>query len=157
MAASIETVEAEGLVLGGGLAGYRAASAARQAGARVLIAYQARGASQHIIGFKVPREGSDSPDSVAAYARDTIEGGYGINDRRLVQVMADNAATALRELIEMGVPVQLDGNAIASRHLSGNTSAGSVYHPSGIGRLAVDRLVDYIGIASCRTRGCQYV
>src|SRR3546814_11912314 len=113
MAASIETVETDVLVLGGGLAGYRAASAARQAGARVLIAYQARGASQHIIGFNVPREGSDSPDSVAAYARDTIEGGYGINDRRLVQVMADNAAPALRELIEMGVPVSLVGNALA--------------------------------------------
>src|SRR3546814_1287689 len=56
--------------------------------------------------------------------------------------MADNAATALRELIEMGVPVQLDGNAIACRHLSGNTYARSVYHPNGIGRLAVDRLVE---------------
>src|SRR3546814_12063492 len=53
-----------------------------------------------------------------------------------------NAATALRGLIEMGVPVQLDGNAIARRHLSGNTYARSVYHPNGIGRLAVDRLVE---------------
>src|SRR3546814_13597889 len=42
----------------------------------------------------------------------------------------------------MGVPVQLDGNAIARRHLSGNTYARSVYHPNGIGRLAVDRLVE---------------
>src|SRR3546814_7929598 len=42
----------------------------------------------------------------------------------------------------MGVPVQLDGNAIACRHLSGNTYARSVYHPNGIGRLAVDRLVE---------------
>src|SRR3546814_11836716 len=75
-------------------------------------------------------------------ARDTSEGGYGCNNRRWVQVMAANAATALRELIEMGVPVQLDGNAIARRHLSGNTYARSVYHPNGIGRLAVDRLVE---------------
>src|SRR3546814_4307482 len=115
MAASIETVETDVLVLGGGLAGYRAASAARQAGARVLIAYQARGASQHIIGFNVPREGSDSHDSVAAYARDTIEGCNGINDRRLVQIMADNAAKDLSDLIEIGVPVQLDGNLISDR------------------------------------------
>ncbi|MGE4370833.1 MAG: FAD-binding protein [Burkholderiaceae bacterium] len=142
MAASIETVDTDVLVLGGGLAGYRAASAARRSGARVVIAYQARGASQHIIGFNVPREDADSPDSVEAYARDTIEGGYGLNDRRLVHAMAGNAATALRELMEIGVPLQFDGDAIARRHLSGNTFARSVYHPTGVGRLALDRLVE---------------
>lgn len=142
MTASIETVETDVLVLGGGLAGYRAANAARRSGAKVVIAYQAKGASQHIIGFNVPREDEDSSDSVAAYARDTIEGGYGINDRRLVEVMAGNAAAALRDLIEIGVPLQFDGSAIARRHLSGNTFARSVYHPNGIGRLAVSRLVE---------------
>ncbi|MFW7344054.1 FAD-binding protein [Pollutimonas sp. H1-120] len=142
MAASIETVDTDVLVLGGGLAGYRAANAARRSGAKVVIAYQAKGASQHIIGFNVPREGADSPDSIEAYARDTIEGGYGINDRRLVEVMAGNAAAALRDLIEIGVPLQFDGGVIARRHLSGNTFARSVYHPNGIGRLAVSRLVE---------------
>lgn len=108
----------------------------------MLIAYQARGASQHVIGFNVPREDADSPDSVASYARDTIEGGYGINDRRLVQVMANNAAAALRELIDIGVPLQRDGDAIARRHLAGNTYARSVYHPNGIGKLALTRLME---------------
>ncbi|MDS1141847.1 FAD-binding protein [Pusillimonas sp. SM2304] len=145
MTATIETVDTDVLVLGGGLAGFRAASAAKRSGARVLIAYQARGASQHIIGFNVPREDAESPDSIAAYARDTVEGGYGINDRRLVDVMAVRAAAALRELIDIGVPLQRDGGAIARRHLSGNTFARSVYHPNGIGRLALDRLIELSG------------
>mgnify|MGYP003582362398 FL=1 len=142
MAASIETVDTDVLVLGGGLAGYRAANAARRAGARVVIAYQARGASQHIIGFNVPREDPESPDSISAYVSDIIEGGYGINDRRLVNAMATNAQGALNELIEIGVPLQHDGNVIARRHLSGNTFARSVFHPNGVGRLALDRLIE---------------
>lgn len=141
MASSVEIIETDVLILGGGLAGYRAAHAASRAGARVVIAHQARGASQHIIGFNVPCEEAGQADSVASYEADTIAGGYGLNDRRLVHAMATHANLALRELIEIGVPLECKDGVIARRHLSGNTYARSVFHPDGIGKLALSRLM----------------
>lgn len=138
MHSQISVIEADVLVLGGGLAGYRAAHAARRKGARVAIAYQARGASTHIIGFNVPDDAAGSRDSAQVYERDMIEGGYGLNDRRLVRALAANANAALRELREYDVPVALDdAGRVARRHLSGNTYPRSVFHPEGIGRLAL--------------------
>ena len=43
---SLTAIQADVLIIGGGLAGFRAAHAARKLGASVVIAYQARGASQ---------------------------------------------------------------------------------------------------------------
>ena len=141
MTGALSSVETDVLVIGGGLAGFRAAHAARRQGAKVVIAYHARGASQHIIGFNVPRIGEGQPDSPQAYAEDTIAGGYGLNDRQLVNVMAAAAERALEELLELGVPLARDGNSIARRHLSGSRFPRSVYHPEGIGRLAWQTLV----------------
>ena len=50
----MESVDTDVLVLGGGVAGYRAAAAAASCGARVVHAFRARGASQYIFGFNVP-------------------------------------------------------------------------------------------------------
>lgn len=138
---SLSVIEADVLIIGGGLAGFRAAHAARKRGASVVIAYQARGASQHIIGFNVPDAGVGKPDSPQAYARDMIEGGYGLNDRRLVAALTSEAAEALKDLVDLGVPLARDGEAILRRHLSGNSFPRSVFHPEGIGRLAWQTLV----------------
>ena len=46
--------ETDVLVLGGGIAGHRAAVAARARGARVALAHLARGASPFIIGCNIP-------------------------------------------------------------------------------------------------------
>ncbi len=128
------------LVLGGGLAGHRAAAAARRAGAEVVLAYHGRGASQHIIGFNVPLGHADPRDTPDVYFEDMVRGGYGLNERRLVRALADGAAPALAQLEAIGVPFARAGEGYAQRHLSGNTYARSVYHPQGIGRLALERL-----------------
>jgi succinate dehydrogenase/fumarate reductase flavoprotein subunit len=141
---ALSAISTDVLVLGGGLAGFRAALAARRRGARVVIAYQARGASQHIIGFNVPRSGAGQPDSPQQYAHDMIEGGYRLNDRCLVDALAAQAGPALQDLIELGVPLARDGEEIARRHLSGNRYPRSVFHPNGIGRLAWETLVQHV-------------
>lgn len=137
----IRIAETDVLVLGGGLAGQRAAVAARGLGASVALAYHARGASQHIIGFNVPLGDADGRDSADAYYEDMVRGGYALNERRLVRALADGAKPALAELDALGVPFARNGGKFAQRHLSGNTYARSVYHPNGIGRLALDRLI----------------
>ena len=148
--ADIRTVESDVLVLGGGLAGHRAAATARELGASVVLAYHARGASQHIIGFNVPLGHTDACDSADAYYEDMVRGGYALNERRLVRALADGATVAFAELNTIGVPFALNGSKFAQRHLSGNTFARSVYHPNGIGKLALDRLVGY-----CKEIGVQ--
>lgn len=139
----MRSVDADVLVLGGGLAGHRAAAAARASGASVALAYHARGASPNIIGFNVPLGDADPRDSADAYYEDMVRGGYALNERRLVRALADAAKTAFAELDAIGVPFARNGDQFAQRHLAGNTYARSVYHPNGIGRLALERLVDY--------------
>lgn len=145
-----QVVTADVLVLGGGLAGHRAAAAARGAGASVVLAYHGRGASQHIIGFNVPLGHADPRDTPDIYFDDMVRGGYGLNERRLVRALADGAHQALAQLEAIGVPFARAGERYAQRHLSGNTYARSVYHPQGIGRLALERL-----IAHCADSGVQ--
>jgi succinate dehydrogenase/fumarate reductase flavoprotein subunit len=139
----LRIAEADVLILGGGLAGHRAAVAARSSGASVALAYHARGASPHIIGFNVPLGDADPRDNPDAYYEDMVRGGYALNERRLVRALADGAKTALAELDAIGVPFARNGNKFAQRHLSGNTYARSVYHPNGIGRLVLERLIGY--------------
>jgi len=146
----LRSVEADVLVLGGGLAGHRAAAAARGSGASVVLAYHAHGASQHVSGFNVPLGHADQRDSPDAYYEDMVRGGYALNERRLVRALADGAKYALAELDAIGVPFARNGEKFAQRHLSGNTYARSVYHPNGIGRLALDRLRGY-----CKEIGVQ--
>jgi succinate dehydrogenase/fumarate reductase flavoprotein subunit len=139
----IRIAEADVLVLGGGLAGHRAAVAARGSGASVALAFHARGASQHVIGFNVPLGDVDGRDSPDAYYEDMVRVGYALNERRLVRTLADGAKLALAELDAIGVPFARSGVKFAQRHLSGNTYARSVYHPNGIGRLILERLIAY--------------
>jgi len=129
-------IETDVLVLGGGLAAYRAALAAQARGARVTMAYRARGASPYVIGFNAPLGHADARDTPQAYYDDMVRGGYQLNDRRLVRVLADQANTAYHELQRAGVPFALreDGSGRAlQRHLSGNTYARSVFIAEGTG------------------------
>ncbi len=144
----IEVLDTDVLVLGGGLAGLRAAASARTAGVSVVQAFHGRGASQHIIGFNVPLGHADPRDSPQAYFEDTIAGGYELNDPRLVGALADGACPTLEELVSVGVPFAREGTRFAQRLLSGNRYPRSVYHPNGVGRLALERLS-----AHCRAIG----
>lgn len=140
MSLEVEVIEADVLVLGGGLAGLRAAVAARQAGASVVQAFHGRGASQYIIGFNVPLGHADPRDSPEIYYEDTMRGGSELNEPALVRALADGAIPALAELESIGVPFARVDGKFAQRHLSGNRYPRSVFHPEGIGKLAVEHL-----------------
>src|SRR5690606_30820789 len=84
----------------------------------------------------------DPADTPALFAEDMIRGGYGLNDRRLVHVLAKESAAAVTELAGLGVPfARCDSGRFRQRHLSGNTCARSLYVADGTGRAILDRLV----------------
>ena len=137
---TVATSETDVLVLGGGIAGPRAAAAARQRGKAVSLAYMAKGASIFIIGCNAPFGHADGRDGPDAYFDDMVRGGYGLNDRRMVRLVADEATTAIEELQAIGVPFAAKDSRLLQRHLSGNTYPRSVYVAEGTGRVILDHL-----------------
>jgi len=137
---AVQTSETDVLVLGGGIAGHRAAAAARQQGMAVSLAYLAKGASIFVIGCNAPFGHVDARDGPEVYFDDMIRGGYALNDRRLVRIVADEATAAIEELRAIGVPFATAGSRLLQRHLSGNTYPRSVYVPEGTGRIILEHL-----------------
>ena len=148
------------LVIGAGLAGLRAAIAARASGAQVAMVYPSRGASPFIIGCNAPLGHENAADSPEAYFEDVVQGGYRLNDRRLVQVLVAEAASDVHELADIGVPLARSGAKFAQRHLSGNRYPRSVYHPDGFGAQAVAQLTEHcksIGVTLLGNRKAVYL
>ncbi|MGE0715657.1 MAG: FAD-binding protein [Alphaproteobacteria bacterium] len=137
---SPEALEADVLVIGGGLAGHQAAVTARAAGRSVVLAHLARGASPYVIGANVPLGHVDPADSPAAYVDDMVAGGYGLNDRRLVTALAGRSVGVFERLAALGVPFATADGRFRQRHLSGNRYPRSVYVPEGTGRAILERL-----------------
>ncbi len=90
------------LIVGGGLAGRRAAAAIRRTAPELdlLLLDAGGGASTEIMGFSAPVEPGDSPEQLR---RDTLGSGGGYSDPELVRVLADGALPALRELEAAGI------------------------------------------------------
>ncbi|QRG09134.1 FAD-binding protein [Xanthobacter dioxanivorans] len=138
--AEVEILETDVLVVGGGIAGHRAAIAAHDAGASVLMVYLARGASPYVIGCNAPIGHADSRDNPAAYFEDMVRGGYGLNDRRLVEALCRNMGEAYWELAQLGVPFAAEGARVRQRRLSGNSFPRSVFVPEGVGLAILNSL-----------------
>jgi succinate dehydrogenase/fumarate reductase flavoprotein subunit len=147
---AIAAAETDVLVLGGGIAGHRATVAARQHGVAASLAYLAKGASIFIIGCNAPFGHADARDGPEVYFNDMVRGGYGLNDRRLVRVVATEAMTAIDELKSVGVPFASADSRFLQRHLSGNSYPRSVYIPEGTGRVILEHLA-----RQCRDLGAQ--
>lgn len=146
-----ESVSVDVLVLGGGIAGCRAAVAAREQGVSVCHAYLARGASPFVIGANVPLGAVDARDSAEQYAADMIDGGYDLSDQRLVKALANSSVDSFQDLVNLGVPFAKNGEGFAQRHLSGNTYPRSVFVPEGVGQAVIRHLThraEEIGVQS---------
>jgi fumarate reductase (CoM/CoB) subunit A len=106
-ATHFKTYETDVLVVGGGLAGLRAALSARQAGAKVLIVGKRQigrsGSSVNTTGgYAAVMSDLNADDDEKLHFIDTIIGGGCVNDRRLVRALANDATARLKELLEIG-------------------------------------------------------
>ncbi len=113
--------ETDVLIIGGGLAGIRAAVEARTKGAAVLLvsrgpAGKANNSAVSKGYFAVP--GACAPaDSPERHFSDIISGGCRINDPELVLAMVNNLEGEINFLVDCGVPlaVRADGSFVCSK------------------------------------------
>lgn len=140
------------LVLGSGVAGYQAASAAARGGASVHIVGLAKGASPFISGFNTCLEDGFEGDSIEQYGNDIFQGGYEIGDRPLIQTLTQQAREAFTELQALGVPFETNSGRSALRHLSGSKYPRSVYVKSGTGNAilsVISKAAIGLGVKEC--------
>src|SRR5437588_2443783 len=100
--AAYETVETDVLVLGAGGAGLRAAIAAAEGGARVLVACKSLLGKAHTVmaegGVAAALHNVAYQDSWEAHFADTMKGGKLINDWRMAELHAREAPERVIEL-----------------------------------------------------------
>jgi succinate dehydrogenase/fumarate reductase flavoprotein subunit len=98
------------LVVGGGLAALRSAYDALRSGARVTIAVKGKAgrsgsSAMTSAGYSTALSEADSAE---AYFEDTMRGGRGINDPKLVRILAEEGPRRLSELVALGAPLGTD-------------------------------------------------
>jgi succinate dehydrogenase / fumarate reductase flavoprotein subunit len=105
-AASYETVETDVLILGAGGAGLRAAVAAAEAGARVLIVCKSLLGKAHTVmaegGVAAAMHNVAYQDSWEVHFADTMKGGKLINDWQMAEIHAKEAPDRVLELERWG-------------------------------------------------------
>lgn len=114
---SVETVEIDILVIGGGGAAARAAVEASDQGASVAVVLKGRIGRSGSTVFPVALHGTfgaatgnDPTDSPEQHFQDIVTNAQGMCDPRLARIMAEESPLALQRLEEFGVPFLKDNN-----------------------------------------------
>lgn len=120
----VERIQADVLVVGGGIAALRAALAAREAGADVRVASKrhileggagAVGRSE-IMGVAAALGDTEPLDSPEVHYRDTLEAGGAFCRSDLVRILVENVPAEIRRLMAWGVPFeQRDGKLLQTK------------------------------------------
>jgi fumarate reductase (CoM/CoB) subunit A len=118
-----EYIACEVLVIGGGAAGIRAAIAAREQGASVLMVCKSGvGLGNNTVlakgGLSAALVEEDSPD---IHMQDTLKAGCFINDAKLVSIMTSRMRNELSFLKKSGIRFQQDGKNILVQSAGGHS------------------------------------
>ncbi len=116
---SFQKIETDVLVIGGGGAGFRAAIAAREKGARALLiskgplarcgASPMAGADFTLDGDSMSRLGRDGDpaDSMEKCFNDIVTQGYYLNNQNLVRHYVETAPRLMADIVEYGIEIKL--------------------------------------------------
>ncbi|MHA1109309.1 MAG: FAD-binding protein [Alphaproteobacteria bacterium] len=134
------TLDTDVLVIGGGGGGLRAAIAAHDAGARVLILSKGivgkSGLTQTAVtGFQVAFGYADPRDNPSVHFADSMRGGYGLADPELVEIYTGEAVEAVEDIEAFGARFDRgeDGRLIQRKLDSSQTYARSIKHGDSLG------------------------
>lgn len=119
-------VHTDVLVIGGGLAGLCAALEAHKSGAKVVLVAKGKvgGCGNTVMtrnGIAAVMEEDWEGDSAEVHFKDTLDGGSGINDEKLVQVLTEQASYGINKIQEWGVTFLQEGNKILRKGSPGHT------------------------------------
>lgn len=142
----VKETETDVLVVGGGLAGVRAALSARKSGAKVIIALKGSvgrsgNSSATTGGIAAAMNEGDSP---SAHQADTLAGGYDINDPDLVRLVCTQAPAALSDLADMGLAFTTEQGQFECVPAPGHTHSRSVRYRAGGGWHLMRELADHV-------------
>ena len=142
------THHADVLILGAGGAGLRAAIAAEQAGARVMVVSKVPPTRSHTVaaqGGINAALGNITPDDWRWHVYDTVRGSDWLGDQDAITFMCKNAPDAIRELDAMGVNFTRDaGGNIYQRPYGGMSTHFGKGDPAYRACAAADQTGDAI-------------
>lgn len=118
------------LVIGGGVAGLRAAIAATDLAHVVLITKDHLEECNTAYAQGGIAVVTDPADSFASHVRDTLDVGCGLGHKALIEAMAAEAPSCLKELVDWGANFDLEDGAVALG-MEGGHSARRIVHASG--------------------------
>ncbi|MDY7035862.1 MAG: FAD-binding protein [Thermodesulfobacteriota bacterium] len=126
-----EVEQTDVLVIGGGIAGIRAAIEAHDKGVNVILAnkgpFGRDGAAVWMAGWGF-QAALYHPDSIEQHIADTIKGGKFLNNQELVKTFLSLAPKALEEISKWGMRLAKEGDKFMQARLPGETYARSIYH-----------------------------
>ena len=135
-----QILEPDVLVIGGGGGGLRAAIAAHDAGARVLVLSKGivgkSGLTQTAVtGFQVAYGFADERDNPDVHYADTLRGGYGLADPELARIFTTEAIEAVEDIESFGARFdrEPDGKLVQRKLDSSQTYPRSIKKGDSLG------------------------
>jgi L-aspartate oxidase len=129
------------LVIGSGAAGL---TAALNLATRFHVTVLAKGALNE--GSTAWAQGGiaavlEPGDTFENHVEDTMVAGAGLNDRATVEMVVENAPTAIERLAKLGVPFNMDGNSLHLTHEGGHSHRRIVHVDDATGSAVQDALL----------------
>ena len=133
------------LVIGAGGAGLRAAIAATDAGADVLVVGKRARSDAHTVlaagGVNAVLGTRDPEDSIEQHFADTYRDGYELADPRMVEILVEESPAAVLELADWGCPfARTEDGRIDQRFFGAHTYRRTCYAGDWTGRAIVRTL-----------------
>lgn len=140
----LNVFEHDVIVAGAGIAGYRAAFAAKNAKPHLRVAQLNFASDQSHGGCSWKTHGINAAmnpaDSIESHFTDTLRGGGMISDPELARVLCQDAPIAIWEMEALGVVFDQNGKHYQTGTYGGVTTARSVHSSDRAGKLITDCL-----------------
>lgn len=138
------SIDCDILIVGGGIAGLRAALTARENAPRkkVVVADLGGGASSEVMGFCAPMGAEDSPE---CFIEDTLRAGAGENNPAIVERLCRDARGVVAHLESLGISFDKnpDGSYAMLRSL-GSTHPRVVHYKTITGKTAIEKYLEIL-------------
>ena len=150
------------LIIGSGAAGLRAAIAAHQENVEVLILGKRHKKDAHTVlaagGINAALATVDKEDTWQQHFVDTIKEGYELSDPKAVEILCQEAPSAVKELASWGCPFdRLDNKALSQRYFGAHKYRRTCYAGDWTGRAILYTLVDQVERLGIRFQEHEHV